>query len=457
MFWVLRKCLVVLWDEVISKGVSLINRVLERAGYSLAIATTRLIKDLRKWSSTTSTEIWRSVPKLALRMRRLASSAWKRRPSARIGKLAFSWFALFIAVLIAASSIVVHYERIGNAIGQWSPNLWPDIKLRSHPRPPENFDEFSERLHRLEEFTDIRLKEIKSRVEQVDRSLNDYVKNQISLETFLRQDSARLDNFMTSHADGTAKSLEEIKRDFANTLRDKISEIQKELENIRKQTGGQGARDYSTDEIEKMIHDALLKYYADVIGKTDYALYSSGARVIPQLTSNTLVQYPKHPLMRFLSQHTGLGATHGLHPEVVLDPNNAIGRCWSFQGSEAKLGIRLSKPIAVTEVTVEHVSKLIAWEIESAPRNITILGVDPVDVNGADKSEFILAKFEYKIHSDNPIQTFAVSTNQSSRIFRSVQVVIQSNWGHPNHTCLYRVRIHGTLPNTELVIGSGDY
>ena len=51
-----------------------------------------------------------------------------------------------------------------------------------------------------------------------------------------------------------------------------------------------------------------------------------------------------------------------------------------------------------------------------------------------------IGEVEFDIHQ-RAVQTFRLpSSNQS---FRNVRVKILSNWGHPNYTCIYRVRVHG--------------
>lgn len=37
---------------------------------------------------------------------------------------------------------------------------------------------------------------------------------------------------------------------------------------------------------------------------------------------------------------------------------------------------------------------------------------------------------------------------QNERSYQIVEVRVLSNWGHPEYTCLYRVRVHGEPERT---------
>ena len=38
------------------------------------------------------------------------------------------------------------------------------------------------------------------------------------------------------------------------------------------------------------------------------------------------------------------------------------------------------------------------------------------------------------------VQTFRL---ENANIFQNIRINIESNWGNPNYTCIYRIRIHG--------------
>ena len=51
-----------------------------------------------------------------------------------------------------------------------------------------------------------------------------------------------------------------------------------------------------------------------------------------------------------------------------------------------------------------------------------------------------LGEVQYDINY-RAVQTFRLE--HSNMAFENVRIKIQSNWGNPNYTCIYRIRIHG--------------
>ena len=57
------------------------------------------------------------------------------------------------------------------------------------------------------------------------------------------------------------------------------------------------------------------------------------------------------------------------------------------------------------------------------------------------KGDFVqLGNVEYDIHY-KAVQTFRLEN--SAEYFQKVRFNVESNWGNPNYTCIYRIRIHG--------------
>lgn len=234
-----------------------------------------------------------------------------------------------------------------------------------------------------------------------------------------------------------------------------------------------------------LIDAALEVYSADRINKADFALYSSGGRVIPSMTSPTW-----DPLSgsgsssSWLSWLPGLGESsvtkhlRSRSPVVALHHDNAPGMCWPFAGQTGQLGIHLARKAVVTDITIEHpASTLTFGDSSSAPREVTIsalierpedrlrlaeykkqrqANLDAAsDDDGsmemvstpASSNHLHLASFTYDATSATrgSIQTFPVSAEaQALQIPVSVvQVRVLSNHGEKEYTCLYRVRVHG--------------
>jgi SUN domain-containing protein 1/2 len=56
-----------------------------------------------------------------------------------------------------------------------------------------------------------------------------------------------------------------------------------------------------------------------------------------------------------------------------------------------------------------------------------------------------IAALQYDIYSPNHIQTFPVDTEIRNLgiDFGVVVLIVKSNWGMGEYTCLYRIRVHG--------------
>ena len=133
------------------------------------------------------------------------------------------------------------------------------------------------------------------------------------------------------------------------------------------------------------------------------------------------------------------------NPRTILQPGSSPGQCWAFKGAQGSAVIKLSNPVMVNQVTLEHIPKTLSPDgsVASAPRNFEVLGLVNVD----DPNPVLLGNFTYDTEKvKNPVQTFQV--NKSVQAFSLVELKILSNYGHPQYTCLYRFRVHGSLEDT---------
>ncbi|KAK2512214.1 hypothetical protein Q9233_016486 [Columba guinea] len=79
------------------------------------------------------------------------------------------------------------------------------------------------------------------------------------------------------------------------------------------------------------------------------------------------------------------------------------------------------------------------WFLCAPPRLDSF--VQGLDEEGEE--ETVLGRFTYTVKKDPP-QTFPLQ-NGIPRAFRFLKLVIQSNWGKPGYTCIYRVQVHGKI------------
>jgi len=139
-----------------------------------------------------------------------------------------------------------------------------------------------------------------------------------------------------------------------------------------------------------------------------------------------------------------------MSPRIAITPGALPGTCFAFEGGSGTLGIKLSQPIVVQNVTLQHIPKVrysyiaFCWQrlqetsplghIQSAPRSFELFSI-------SGRSEESLGVFEFS-DTGKPIQTFVVK--ESALVSVAVKFKFNSNWGAA-HTCIYRTRVHGSL------------
>lgn len=329
-----------------------------------------------------------------------------------------------------------------------------------------------------------------------DKALRQYAKDAITGEISTGNSIITRAQFVTL----LKQELDKAKIDMESKFNENAQEIQNEiLAKVREQRemfersgswkkmqgGTSGGNlpanlESARSSIIELIEDALETYSADRIGERDYALYSSGGRIIPSFTSPTfglrkrssspLAWFSKAPLLE------RIGA-EGQPPVIALVPDVTPGMCWAFAGSEGTLGISLARRVLVSKITLEHTSPSISHDQSiSAPRDVTVWGIveRPNDVKrlteyrrkrsqiGVEDEEgeedsilpapippsdrhLLLSSFTYDVSASKMIQQFPISreAEQMNIPIAIVQMQIHSNHGKKDYTCLYRVRVHG--------------
>ncbi|CAN0226550.1 unnamed protein product [Bubo scandiacus] len=172
---------------------------------------------------------------------------------------------------------------------------------------------------------------------------------------------------------------------------------------------------------------------------SNWALKSSGATIDTQRTSETYSckeTWGCRVVAFFRTANP---------PDVILQPDVSPGNCWSFQGHQGQVVIRLPARVRLTAVTVQHIYKDTSPSENdtNAPRDVAVFGVD------ADgEEEVLLVTFTYNVTKE-AIQTFPLKTAPFPRAFSRVKFLVKSNWGNPTYTCIYRVRVHGVMAKPE--------
>ncbi|KAH9949977.1 hypothetical protein B0H21DRAFT_832778 [Amylocystis lapponica] len=251
-----------------------------------------------------------------------------------------------------------------------------------------------------------------------------------------------------------------------------------------KSTDGQDV----TSLIRHLVHADVSLLSKDNLARPDFALHSAGARVVPALTSDTLEIQPSGLGSQIVGLITGgNGYAIGRPPVTALHHEIHNGHCWPFVGTKGQLGVALSTPAYITDVTIDHVPKEVATDMRSAPRQMELWGLvegkDNVaklkewraqraarqeearveaELNGTPYVELLneppypkslpkvpeyvrVANFTYNIHAPEHVQTFPVveEIRDLGIDFGLVVLLVKSNWGRDEFTCLYRLRVHG--------------
>ena len=253
-----------------------------------------------------------------------------------------------------------------------------------------------------------------------------------------------------------------------------------------KSTDGQDV----TALIHEMVDSITSNWSKDILARPDFALHSAGAQIIPSLTSTTYSISPDGVVGKAIGFVTGSGYAIGLSPINALHPQNYAGRCWPFEGSEGQLGVKLARRAYISDITIDHVAKEVAFDLRSTPRQMEVWGLvegednlskvagwvadrrrrrsdafesglamDPKDEEWEvpehlpkDAQYIPVAKFLYDVHSTRNIQTFPVDPELRALgvDFGVVVLVVKNNWGRPEYTCLYRFRVHGDMVEDTL-------
>ncbi|CAO3617804.1 unnamed protein product [Mucor fragilis] len=185
--------------------------------------------------------------------------------------------------------------------------------------------------------------------------------------------------------------------------------------------------------------ESAVKRYQPLHGdnEPDFALGSRGGRIIPSRTSKT---YRPPPTSKLLLRRALGYYPKTTKPLAVLQPKMEVGECWSMNSANGTVGIYLSEEICMTSVTIEHPpASVLLDDIEHAPQEFKVFGV-PSDSPDLPDEPLFLGQFKYDIHTEQRAQKFLLETDRS---FRIVIIHFLSNWGNPDYTDIYRIKVGG--------------
>ncbi|RWR75889.1 protein SAD1/UNC-84 domain-containing protein [Cinnamomum micranthum f. kanehirae] len=217
--------------------------------------------------------------------------------------------------------------------------------------------------------------------------------------------------------------------------------FENELKASQEQKGGE--EELNLDKIKalakEIVEKEIEKHAADGLGRVDYALALGGGRV---------VRHSEPFLLEKASSWLTVGKIKiGVHytAHKMLEPSfGEPGQCFALKGSAGFVVIRLRTAIIPEAVTLEHVAKSVAYDRSSAPKDCQVSGWfqghDEDPFVQVDKT-FMLAEFAYDLEKSNA-QTFNIDASDAGLI-NMVRFDFTSNQGNLQHTCIYRLRVHG--------------
>ncbi|XP_020279706.1 tetratricopeptide repeat protein 39C-like [Pseudomyrmex gracilis] len=184
------------------------------------------------------------------------------------------------------------------------------------------------------------------------------------------------------------------------------------------------------------VRNELQTYDADKTGRTDYALESSGGAILstrdtePYSIGASVLNLFGIPLCQ--QQNT---------PRALIQTGVLPGECWALKGSSGSVVIRLLGHVHISGVSLEHISSSISptGETATAPRDFSIWGLLDLE----DEKPFLFGRFVYD-NTGSPLQYFDVE-NRANEAYEIIELKVHSNSGNPEYTCIYRLRVHGTL------------
>ncbi|XP_032672032.1 tetratricopeptide repeat protein 39C-like [Odontomachus brunneus] len=248
------------------------------------------------------------------------------------------------------------------------------------------------------------------------------------------------------------KSMTEMRDELKNKLREVGSVIPKMSEAIiklRDEVSEEMSlhtknllKALSSDAVKNMVRSELETYDADKTGRTDYALESSGGEILS--TRDTELYSTGVSVLNLFAQGTPRCQQQNT-PRAVIQTGVLPGECWAFKGSTGSVVIRLLGYVHISGISLEHISSMISptGETDTAPRDFSVWGLADLE----DKTPFLFGEFTYD-NAGPPLQHFEAQ-NRAVQPYEIIEVKVHSNSGNPEYTCIYRIRVHGTLDRAQ--------
>jgi hypothetical protein len=206
--------------------------------------------------------------------------------------------------------------------------------------------------------------------------------------------------------------------------------------------------------------------------KINYCSAGNGAAVDPYLTSPTK-QKQFNYIQRLFLGIAGIQKYQSNPPLAALRSWEEVGDCWCAAAGQryTQIGVLMHEMIYPTEVVIEHAPSDTSPTPGTAPKELEVwadfshLSAEESVDAGVDKlpHDTVLPRSFARIGSMTykagegvaPVQTFKLDINQELKQYSTRKVVFRatSNYG-AEHTCFYRVRLHGVplAPHPQITV-----
>lgn len=275
----------------------------------------------------------------------------------------------------------------------------------------------------------------------------------------------------------SAKDIAELRKHVTDHYSHKSETVH--LDDVRKYIDQDVSRQLSSSKIEALISNKIREQSKQRMRAYNHFAETMGAIILPQHTSPTYL--PDH------YEGVGLGgwavgkiiAASGtrirepLEAEAALKQWNDAGDCWcaaTKKENGAQLHVRTKEEFYPTEVIIEHVNLEATLDKGSAPKDMELFVKIPVkdqdevalasrgmfpdaaDEKVLDHEWVRVARWTYDFTLGQDVQVFGVQLDLKRWGVKTRDFVVRAknNWGGDcDHTCFYRVRVHGTMPEQD--------
>jgi len=248
----------------------------------------------------------------------------------------------------------------------------------------------------------------------------------------LDEKSAEHDKLILQLRDEIKKLEEQVKPNSQN--QQLVTDLNQRIQKLEQGT------EIISPSVQSHIMQELSLLKADGTAKVDYALSNNGAKVIS-------VSYPDSYTTSLLEKFFSEDHKQMKQATNVIETNMDPGKCWSFIGHRGNLTIKLSCPIVVSQISIEHPDSKILLRTTGVPHRFQVYGTHVDPINNQIINSTLLVENEYKNTQGSPlIQEFPI---MDKTIWNYVTLVILSNHNdyglaEEDYTCVYRFRVHST-------------